>query len=304
MRQNTATHSCCYHVFKIIVLLLIGYSMPGSLLAQEKVIRLYEGVAPGSENWDWKEAEAFNKFPLNAPIVYNITTPTLTVFKPTSSANGTAVIVCPGGAFHVVNMEKEGYRIAKALAAKGITAFVFKYRTVKVNTDDPWKEMGQSMKDTFNFVRKIANAKAMARADLLVGLQYVKTNAASLGIDSKKIGLLGFSAGAGLVANLAYNYTPELRPDFVAPIYTVITGIERKVKEDAPPLFLAAATDDSLALVSNSIDMYNDWKNARKQVEMHVYSRGGHGLSGNHAQTWFDRFIDWLINLGIMKPNP
>ena len=302
MRKFGTTFNALNHVVKAITGLLLCFCFPMAILAQDKVIRLYEGVAPGSEDWDWKEAETFNKSPLNATIAYNITTPTLTMFKPLSGANGTAVIICPGGAYHVLNIETEGYRVAKALAAKGLTAFVFKYRTVRSVTEDPWTEMLASMRDSLNHRKKIASIKTMAISDLEMALRYVKSNATSLGIDSKKVGLMGFSAGAVMVSNLAYNYAPDLRPDFVAPIYTVIFGIERKVKEDAPPLFLAAATDDSLARVFNSIEMYNDWKNAKRVVEMHLYSKGGHGLRGNPAQTWMDRFIDWLNHLGFLKP--
>ena len=108
-----------------------------------------------------------------------------------------------------------------------------------------------------------------------------------------------------MAANVAYNFTPEARPDFVAPIFSVITGIkDRTVKPDAPPLFIAAATDDSLAPVANSVNLYTDWVNAKKGAEMHLYADGGHGLRTSHASTWIVRFLEWLEKMEFFKKQP
>src|SRR5690349_20706977 len=111
----------------ILVGLLIIFTT-NSIKAQEKVIQLYNGAAPGSENWNWDEKENDQNL-FNTRIVYNVTHPTLTVFSPdASAANGSAVIICPGGAFHVLAIDKEGNDVAKWLAKKGMTCFVLKYR--------------------------------------------------------------------------------------------------------------------------------------------------------------------------------
>jgi hypothetical protein len=110
------------------------------LLAQEKTIRLYDGPAPGSESWTHKEQQ------LGAPgmdqLTFNVVNPSLTVFPAEpDKRNGTAVIICPGGAFFFLAMEHEGTAVARALNAKGITCFVLKYRLVECKSDDPWQEM-------------------------------------------------------------------------------------------------------------------------------------------------------------------
>src|SRR5881392_4453073 len=117
---------------KILVLLLIISSFAH---AQQKVIQLYNGAAPGSEKWNWEEKEN-NKNMWSTKVVYNVSHPTLTVFTPDASvANGTAVIICPGGAFHALSINSEGSEVAKWLNKKGVTAFVLKYRLVHSLTD-------------------------------------------------------------------------------------------------------------------------------------------------------------------------
>ena len=142
----------------------------------------------------------------------------------------------------------------------------------------------------------------MAIADLDRAILFVRQHALEYKIDPKRIGVMGFSAGGVLAANLAYHYTSDTKPAFVAPIYSVITNInDRIVKVDAPPLFIAAATDDQLAPVSNSINLYSDWINAKKSAELHLYSKGGHGLRGTPASAWINRFTEWLSAQGFLN---
>lgn len=293
-----------FSIRTICILFIHSFSLT-ILNAQQKEIPLYKGAAPGSENWNWQEKEFFVKVPLNAKVVYNVISPTLTVFSPVN-ANGCAVIVCPGGGFRVLNFENEGINVAKKLIEKGITVFVLKYRLVQTVTEDPWQEtMDAVLKQDSNSRKQTEEVREMAMHDLTTALLYVRQNAPEFNIDPKRIGVLGFSAGAVITAKLAYNFTSAARPDFAAPVYAVISTIkERIVKPDAPPLFIAAATDDSLARVSNSIDLYNDWKNARRPVELHLYTKGGHGLRGSIAsQNWILRFEEWLDGLGFLKSN-
>src|SRR5688572_15560250 len=104
--------------------------------AAQKVIPLYTGKAPGSENWDWTEKEnSTNAF--NTPLVYNVVNPSLLAYlPPAGTANGTAVIIAPGGAFHTLSIESEGIDVAKWLNTKGVAAFVLKYRLVHMLTED------------------------------------------------------------------------------------------------------------------------------------------------------------------------
>ncbi|HKS36920.1 MAG TPA: alpha/beta hydrolase, partial [Verrucomicrobiae bacterium] len=109
--------------------------------AQEKVIRLYEGPAPGSENWKQDEKENRTNA-WQTRVVYNVANPTLTVFPADSAkANGTAVVICPGGAFFALSIDSEGFDVARWLNAKGVTCFVLKYRLVECKTDDPTREL-------------------------------------------------------------------------------------------------------------------------------------------------------------------
>ena len=113
----------------------------------QEVIPLYEGQAPGSESWDWDEATYKNDL-FNLNIVYNVSNPTLTAFLPDEGkANGTAIIVAPGGAFHILSIDNEGYAVAKWLNSKGIAAFVLKYRLVKSETENPVAELIPLMAD-------------------------------------------------------------------------------------------------------------------------------------------------------------
>src|SRR5438045_1995966 len=109
--------------------------------AQQKEIRLYKGPAPGSENWTWQE-KTNNKNSIRLTTVYNVVDPTLTVFEPDPAvANGTAIIVCPGGGFHFLAINHEGNDVAKALVSMGITVFILKYRLVHILSDNPFDDM-------------------------------------------------------------------------------------------------------------------------------------------------------------------
>jgi len=276
----------------------------GCLNAQQKVIQLYDGIAPGSENWTWNEKET-NKNVMNTRLVYNVSHPTLTVFLPDPSmATGTAVIICPGGAFRTLFIDVQGFDIARELNKKGITAFVLKYRLVHCLTDNPWQEMVDKVEDT-----KLSGANApiikMAIEDAKASMIYIRQHAAEFRIDTNRIGLMGFSAGGTLTASVAYNFSVESKPDFVALMYApIVNYVEKKsVPQDAPPMFIAAATDDHIVPVSNSVNLYNDWIDSKHSAELHLYSKSDHGLADFPANRWIDRFEEWLDVLGLLKPD-
>ena len=110
-----------------------------STIAQQKVIQIYDGSAPGSESWTWNEAESDSNA-WQTKVVYNVSKPTLTVFQP-DQPNGTAVVIAPGGAFHALSIESEGFDVARWLTQKGVTCFVLKYRLARSLTTDPVKEV-------------------------------------------------------------------------------------------------------------------------------------------------------------------
>ena len=134
-----------------------------------------------------------------------------------------------------------------------------------------------------DFAEKINPIIPLSIADGWEAIKYVRTHAAEYGIDPTRIGIIGFSAGGTVAASSAFNYTPENRPDFVAPIYAFMPpSLQGEVPADAPPMFIAAATDDGLGLASHSVDLYSKWLAAKKPAELHMYEKGGHGLSLIH----------------------
>ena len=273
------------------------------ITAQQKVIPLYKGTSPGTETWNWTEGETY-KNPLNTKIVYNVTQPTLIAYLPDPAVvNGSAVIICLGGGFHVLLIDSIGTKLANELTKKGITVFILKYRLAQSFTDDPWKEVTNLIKDSLKFTQKIAPVVKLAGDDLNASIAYVLQHADEFKVDKKRIGVMGLSAGGALAANLAYNYTPETRPAFVATLYTRTNSVRRtSIQQDAPPLFIAAAMDDTVNSVSHSISLYNDWMNSKHSAELHLYTKGGHGLRGFPAESWINRFEEWLDVLGFLKP--
>jgi acetyl esterase/lipase len=268
----------------------------------DRITSLYPGAPPGSAHWDWQEQEL--KLGANT-LVYNVSTPTLTAFEAEPSiANGTAVIVCPGGGFHMLSMDSEGYDVAKWLNGKGITAFVLKYRLVHCLTSNPMQEFMSKQPNTPKFNKDIEPVVAMGIADGKAAIAYVRTHAAEFGIDPRKIGIIGFSAGGTVAAGVAFTYDAQSRPDFVAPIYPYVGSFgDPAVPADAPPMFIAAATDDVFGFQKHCTALYDKWVDARKPAELHIYAKGNHGF-GMRKQNlptdgWIDRFYEWVKVLGF-----
>ncbi|MFV5690196.1 GDSL-type esterase/lipase family protein [Flavobacterium sp. ZT3R25] len=273
----------------------------------QKTISLYQGKAPGSENWNWQEKEMFSET-FQTQMVYNVSQPILTVYEPNKAlANGTAVIVCPGGGFHTLSINSEGIDVAKWLNSKGITAFVLKYRLVKSETDDPVKEIFPLFENRKKLDSVNAPVVPLAIADGLTAIQYVRDHAVEFNIEKNRIGIIGFSAGGTVALGTVFNSKGSNRPDFAAPIYAYTGALKNTtVPADAPPLFIAAASDDQLGLAPNSVKTYSDWLTAGKSAELHIYSKGGHGFGMRKldlpVESWIDRFGDWLELQGLLWP--
>ncbi len=288
---------------RIITAFLLLFSI--GVKAQQKVIQLYEGTAPGSGNWTYNEKE-FADIARHDTLAYNISHPTLTVYPANPQiATGTAVIVCPGGGFYILSMNSEGTDVAHWLNRKGVTVFILKYRVGQSLTDDPGKELNGNMRKS-DFINMITPIIPLSVADGHEAIKYVRAHAAEYGISPSRIGIIGFSAGGTVAASAAFNYAADDRPDFVAPIYAFMPPtLQGPIAADEPPIFLAAATDDQLGLASHSVDLYSKWLASKHQAELHIYTKGGHGF-GMHKQniptdTWIDRFGDWLGLLGLLK---
>jgi acetyl esterase/lipase len=293
-------------IIKSLLSFLLIVLVTGSVCAQQKVIPLYNGAAPGSENWTWTEQES-NQNAWNTKLAYNISHPTLTVFLPDSSVvnSGTAVVICPGGGFYALSINSEGYDLAKWLTKRGVTCFVLKYRLVHVTSNDPAKEWLDGLgKQEEN--EKMASDIPLAIADGKAAIAYVRVHAAEYAVLPDHIGIIGFSAGGTVAASSAYDYNAANRPDFVAPIYAYIPAqLQKAIPTDAPPMFLAAATDDQLGLNTNAVDLYTKWTAAKHSAELHLYAKGGHGFGmrkqGLPTDAWIERLGDWLQQQGFTK---
>jgi len=269
--------------------------------AQQPEIALYEGVAPGSENWTWTEHRMGSN---GSGILMDVSKPTITPFIP-AQPNGTSIIIAPGGAFHILSFDNEGIEVAKQLNEIGITAFVLKYRLVH----------GDPAKPENNFFTLLANKNyakldsinapvvQLALQDGLTAVNYVRQHAGEYGIDPGKIGFMGFSAGGTLTMSVIYSSQDESRPDFVAPIYAYADAIiGSEVPTEKTPIFIAAASDDNLGLASHSVRIYAKWLEAGQPAELHMYEKGGHGFGMSKqnlpVDSWMERFSDWLCNQG------
>jgi acetyl esterase/lipase len=269
-------------------LTIIALLLAGTTRAQQ-TFDLWPGVAPGSESWTW--SEQLDSSRPGDPLAYNIAKPTLTYY-PVKGAK-TCVIICPGGSFCYLHVETEGRSVAQWLNKRGIAAFVLKYRVIHSLTNDPMKEKTTHSKED------AAALAPLAMADVRKAITFVRTSASKLNLDTSRIGIMGFSAGGALAVVSAFGYDAGNRPDFVAPIYPYIPPtMDLKTSADAPPLFIAAATDDDYHLVPMSIRLYNAYLETGHNAELHIYSKGGHGFGMNvqhqPSDTWIDRFGDWL----------
>lgn len=283
----------------VVIFLLLA-----SFAKAQTVIQLYNGAAPGSEKWNWEETQFKTDV---GTIIMGVVHPTLTAYIP-ANPNGTAVIIAPGGAFHALAFDHEGVEVAKRLNAKGITAFVLKYRLVYDDPAHPENSIGNLMR-TGNFkTLDSLNAPVvpLALQDGLRAMKYVRTHASDYKIDPNKIGFMGFSAGATLTMSVVYSATDDTRPNFVAPIYAYEKAIIGSTVPTAKtPIFVCAASNDDLGFATHSVHIYLKWLEAGQTAELHMYDSGKHGFGTKKqnlpVDSWMDRYTDWLAENGFIN---
>jgi acetyl esterase/lipase len=259
---------------------------------------------PASESWfrQWGD-----------PMARNISIATLTPFLPEpGKANGAAVIVAPGGGYMWLSMGNEGWEVAEALAKQGIAAFVLKYRLnpTPASLDDLTAMMNRAFTpptEPSDSTKEAAPARPM-RFDLSNQLEdaeaayaMIVKRAKEWGVDTNRIGMIGFSAGAGLTMHSTLN-SKTMHLAFIGPIYGGMGPVE--VPKNAPPMFNVIATDDFL--FGGQFGVIKSWFDAGRPVEFHLYQNGGHGFGlGNPDRTsnsWFDAFMHWLeVNKFLVK---
>lgn len=263
--------------------------------AQETVIPLYEGAAPGTESWNWPETEQSSNDGIRR--IANVTRPTLTVFAPEpGKRNGTGVVVAPGGGFRILAINHEGEDVAKWLAARGVTVFLLKYRLMRTG------DSGSG--DANEMARRRAEAIPLAVADGLQAMRVARRHAAAYGVNPERLGILGFSAGGWVTTGVALQGRDEARPAFAAPIYAAMPE-ELTAPPNPMPLFLVHADDDKTVIaVRTSIRLYEAWKKAGASAELHIYSKGAHGFGMRPknlpSDTWIERFWEWMKAEGFV----
>jgi acetyl esterase/lipase len=273
---------------------------------------LWPNGAPNAiTNSDYKEIEVIKEGQLTS--TSKVTVPTLSLFLPDkSTSNGAAVIICPGGGYSHLAIDKEGFKVAKWLNTLGITAFVLKYRL-------PNDEI-------------MENKTIGPLQDAQEAMRMVRRNAKTWNINPEKIGTMGFSAGGHLASTLSTHYLDEVyvhdtisaKPDFSILIYPVISmeqaithegsrtnllgnapsesltefySNEQQIDSLTPPTFLVHATDDKAVPVENSINYYRALKNHNVPAELHIYEKGGHGFGLGISDTnlyWTESCEHWL----------
>ncbi|CAN7472016.1 alpha/beta hydrolase [Phenylobacterium sp. LjRoot164] len=270
-----------------------------------ETIRLYPGVAPGSESWKQVERTTPHMAGQGSRLTRNVVSPTLEVFLPDpAKATGAGVIIAPGGGMRFLSYDTEGVWVAQWLAEHGVAAFVLKYRTVETPAGD--LEFLQSLQAMFAKLGASPTGAGplegadFATADGVRALQVAKERAKDWKVDPSRIGIMGFSAGARVTVGAV---DAGAKPAFAAPIYGGAFGEPLKL-DDAPPMFLAVSSDDKLASPT-VIELFTKLQAAGKSPELHVYHTGGHGYGleakANSSAHWIDEFYWWLESAGFLK---
>jgi acetyl esterase/lipase len=290
---------------KKILPLLLALLSSAALAADETPaeIHLWPNGAPGFESRaNEKEVVTMHEEPGAAPfpVTSNIQNPSITPFLPPAGTIPTAaVIVAPGGGHRFLPMGFEGDDLGKWLSEHGVAAFVLKYRLAR-ETNSVYRIDVEALQDAQRAIR------------------LVRSRAKEWNINTNAVGMLGFSAGGEVTYLAAMHYDDVLtnaadavdlissRPDFQALIYPG-TSSKITVNSNSPPAFLACASDDRPDISQGLPEVYLKFKAAHVPVELHIYTKGGHGFGIRDrplaVSSWQFRFYDWLADMGFVK-NP
>jgi acetyl esterase/lipase len=294
--------------------LFIATFLPAGFAADPRVVDLWPGKPPGDVGISGQENSRIHQSPLVGPtkLITNVTKPTLTIYQPPSDKNtGTAMLICPGGGYWDLYWELEGEEVATWLNSVGMTGIILKYRVPR----RPGDARGEPPLGPL--------------LDAQRGISLVRSRAAEWGIDPKRIGMVGFSAGGHLALATATNfekrsYEPidavdvvSCRPDFAILCYSGYLKAKDKdeispglhIPAGTPPILLAHANDDSEKVggsnAENSAFMYIALKRAGIPVELHIYANGNHdfGVRQNEKlpSSWLQLCLNWLRSLGMLK---
>ncbi|MGZ3754106.1 MAG: alpha/beta hydrolase [Mucilaginibacter sp.] len=297
--------------------ILIGLMIFSLALNAQDTLALYAGSIPNARQYHIKKAV---RNP-SSGMVYNVVNPSLEIYLPEKDkSTGAAVIICPGGSYKVLTYEAEGVKTAKEFAKNGVAAFVLKYR----------------LPDDSTMIDKTIGPLQDAQQAIRV----VRENALKWGVDTARVGIMGFSAGGHLASTAATHfqkayidnpYKTNLRPAFLVLVYPVISMQDGLTHKDSrtnllginpsresidlfsnelqagpgtPPTYITHAGDDRLVDVDNSITFYEKLRHNNVPAELHLYPKGGHGfvLRENPAQ-WTATLFFWMKKNNLLTNN-
>ena len=265
---------------------------------------------PGPETTNRETKNLIGGLPVTA--LTNVTRPTMTVYAPQGKNTGAAVVVIPGGGFQILAIDLEGTDVCDWLTSRGITCVLLKYRVPSV----PY--VWQTDSRPHNLSLSVPSLQDVQRT-----MRLVRFHAAQWRVDPHRIGVLGFSAGGFLVAEISTNFERRLyppvdaadkesaRPDFAMPIYPGHLATDDgklnphvPVSGKTPPTFLVQAEDDYVDGVNQSLVYYAALAKAHVPAEMHLYAHGGHAFglrpTPNPITRWPALAETWLGTIGMI----
>jgi len=301
-------------------LLAAAATISTALLAQEPAwppapshatVALWPNAAPGTNSNPAPELDTTtpkDHLVADKPVIRlgNVSAPTLTLYSPTAKNTGAAIVVFPGGGYRILAIDLEGTEVCDWLTSAGITCVLLKYR---VPDSGPYPKSSAALQD----------------AQRALGI--VREHAAEWHIDSHRIGVLGFSAGAHLAAALSTHFEQRLydpidaadmlscRPDFAVIVYpgylalpeqSLAPNADIRATEQTPPSFIVQAEDDPVH-VENATVYFLALKNAKVAAELHIYAQGGHGYglrrTAQPVTAWPNLVETWLRTIQILPPS-
>jgi acetyl esterase/lipase len=280
-------------------------------------IPLWPGTPPDSRPLPGPEKMQVGKDHLiggkPATAVTNVARPTMTVYSPPGANSGAAIVVIPGGGFEILAIDLEGTEVCDWLVSRGITCVLLKYRV----PSHPYH--WQTNTRPHNLEVPVESLEDTQRA-----MRLTRSHAAEWHIDPHRLGVLGFSAGGYLVAQISTNFAKRLyapiddadrlssRPDFAVAVYPghLATADDRinpnvPVSRQTPPTFIVQAEDDHVDGVQQDLVYYRALEHAGVPAEMHLYASGGHAFglrpTGQPITRWPHRVEEWLRDIGVVK---
>lgn len=300
----------------------MSFALPSSVAQEPIVIPLWDGVAPGSNEFQGEEkVEQRDEGGLANAWITGVSRPTLTVIAPPEEErNGTAVVICPGGGYGGLSWDKEGREVGQWLADMGVTTFVLKYRHGGGVHQHP-----------------------VPLTDIQQAVRVVRSQADAWKIVPERVGVLGFSAGGHLASSVGTHFddgnkaagdrvrNQSCRPDFLVLIYPVISmdaaithagslknllgdepdpkqvelmSNDKQVTDQTPPTFIVHAADDGAVPVENALRFYRACVDHKVPAELHVFEKGGHGFGMRQkgpVEEWPRLLANWLKSRGLAE---